>query len=287
MRLRYKLEWLGSTSVRRDLVPGRYLLGRGGASDLVFDVPGVSREHAELIVCGDRGVLVRDLGSTNGTRVDGVRIDEGAWCGDIDLSLGSVQLRLRERGGLDGMALLLESAPAPTCAPPVEAPTAAPTAALSLLRELRLAIDECRPPVPGTWPIDALNRLLQRWCQLADAAHLRLQDSAAGAVLAQAGDADHAAAEPARRTRVVAVGRRCRGGGRHPRTGRGRWRTIALGAAGGTPAVAAPAPIAPPRLAGPAELRTSDARHPGAAGARRRRSRSACCCSARPVSARS
>jgi DNA-binding NtrC family response regulator len=189
MRLRYNLEWLGSTSARRDLAPGRYLLGRGGASDLLFDVPGVSREHAELIVCGDRGVLVRDLGSTNGTRVDGVRIVEGAYCGDIDVSLGSLQLRLRERGGLDGLALLLESTPAQTSAPPVEPPTAAPTAALSLLREMRLAIDGCRPAAPGTWPTDAVNRLLQRWCELADAAHLRVQDSASGAVLAQAGAA--------------------------------------------------------------------------------------------------
>jgi two-component system NtrC family response regulator len=188
MRLRYNLEWLGSTSARRDLAPGRYLLGRGGDSDLVFDVPGVSREHAELIVCADRGVLVRDLGSTNGTRVDGVRIAEGAWCGDIDVSLGSVQLRLRERGGLDGLALMLDGAPDPTCVPPAEQPTAAPTAALSLLRELRLAINECRPAMPEPWPTAALNPLLQRWCQLAGAAQLCLQDSAAGAVLAQAGE---------------------------------------------------------------------------------------------------
>jgi DNA-binding NtrC family response regulator len=245
MRLRYNLEWLGSTSVRRDLAPGRYLLGRGGASDLVFDVPGVSREHAELIVCGDRGVLVRDLGSTNGTRVDGVRIAEGAWCGDIDVSLGSVQLRLRERGGLDGLALMLEGAPSQTSSPPVESPTAAPTAAMNLLRELRLAIDECRPSTLGTWPIDALNRLLQRWCELAGAAHLRLQHSDGSAVLAQAGApitqppsllAEHgswqlvgaAAAAGASRALAEAGGELL------------RWAMPAT-----TPTVASPAPIAP------------------------------------------
>lgn len=187
MRLRYNLEWLGSTSARRDLAPGRYLLGRGGGSNLVFDAPGVSREHAELIVCGDRGVLVRDLGSTNGTRVDGVRIGEGAFCGDIDLALGSVQLRLRERSELDHLALVLDGAQTAAEATAGDQPTAAPTAARSLVRELRLATDESRPATSGPWPGDALARLLQLWCERTECPHLRLERRDVGAVLAQAG----------------------------------------------------------------------------------------------------
>ena len=187
MRLRYNIEWLGSTSARRDLAPGRYLLGRGGSSDLVFDVPGVSREHAELVICVDRGLWVRDLGSTNGTRVDGVRIDEGAFCGDIDLALGSVQLRLRERSGLDSLALMLESTQERTEVAPGELPTAAPTAARSLLRELRQATDACRPLSAPTWPTDALAHLLQSWSELVGGGHLRLQVKSSNAVLAQTG----------------------------------------------------------------------------------------------------
>ncbi len=187
MRLRYNLEWLDSGQPRRDLAPGRYLLGRGGRSDLVFDAPGVSREHAELMICADRGLLLRDLQSTNGTRVDGQRIDEGSWCGDVDVHLGSsVQLRLRERGGLDALALALDAAPA-TVAAIDELPTAAPTAVHSLLRELRLALVECRPPAPGPWPVTALMRLLQHWCELAEATHLQLRHAEGGALLAQAG----------------------------------------------------------------------------------------------------
>jgi DNA-binding NtrC family response regulator len=187
MRLRYNIEWLGSTSARRDLAPGRYLLGRGGNSDLVFDVPGVSREHAELVICVDRGLWVRDLGSTNGTRVDGVRIDEGAFCGDIDLALGSVQLRLRERSGLDSLALMLECTRESTEVAAGELPTAAPTAARSLLRELRQAIDACRTPSAPTWPTDALAHLLQCWSKLVGGGHLRLHVKSANAVLAQTG----------------------------------------------------------------------------------------------------
>ena len=187
MRLRYNLEWLGSDSPRRDLAPGRHVLGRGGRSDLVFDVPGVSREHAELIVCGDRGLLVRDLGSTNGTRVDGVRISEGAWHGDIDLALGSVQLRLRERGGLDALALALDGNAATPVAPADGQPTAAPTAVQNQLRELRQALENARPETAGAWPVEALASLLQRWRELTEATALRLQQGDSGTVLAQAG----------------------------------------------------------------------------------------------------
>lgn len=187
MRLRYNLEWVGSPRARRDLAAGRYRLGRGGSSDLVFDVAGVSREHAELVVCADRGVWVRDLGSTNGTRVDGVRIVEGAFCGDIDLALGSVQLRLRERGELDELALALDNAQTTIEAAASNQPSAAPTAMRSLLHELRQATDECRPPAPPGWSTDSLARLLQRWSELAAVDHLRLQHRVIDAVLAQAG----------------------------------------------------------------------------------------------------
>lgn len=48
------------------------VIGRGSEADIVLDDPGVSRRHAEIRVEAG-GVLVRDLGSTNGTFVDGER----------------------------------------------------------------------------------------------------------------------------------------------------------------------------------------------------------------------
>ena len=68
------------TSVEGDqsvvVPPGRALVvGRAVTSDLpVFD-PTVSRKHAEVSVAGD-GLLVKDLGSSNGTFVNGNRITE-------------------------------------------------------------------------------------------------------------------------------------------------------------------------------------------------------------------
>jgi putative peptide zinc metalloprotease protein len=48
-------------------------LGRGDENDIVIRGPGVSRNHAEVSISGT-GVILRDLGSTNGTHVNGVDV---------------------------------------------------------------------------------------------------------------------------------------------------------------------------------------------------------------------
>lgn len=50
------------------------VLGRDGDCDVVLDDVKASRRHARLAVAPDGSVSVEDLGSTNGTYVDGVRI---------------------------------------------------------------------------------------------------------------------------------------------------------------------------------------------------------------------
>jgi adenylate cyclase len=62
----------GSPSV---LVTGgrSFLVGRSATCDLPVQDPTVSRRHAELELMG-AGVRVKDLGSTNGTYLDGVRV---------------------------------------------------------------------------------------------------------------------------------------------------------------------------------------------------------------------
>ncbi len=50
----------------------RTVLGRGTDCDIVLDDPGVSRHHAEVTLDGG-GASLRDLGSTNGSYVDGER----------------------------------------------------------------------------------------------------------------------------------------------------------------------------------------------------------------------
>src|SRR5882762_3482120 len=53
-------------------------VGRLEALEIVLDDSSVSRYHAEVRAT-DRGWRVRDLGSTNGTRLNGVRLGNGQW----------------------------------------------------------------------------------------------------------------------------------------------------------------------------------------------------------------
>ena len=53
-------------------------VGRLEALEMVLDDSSVSRYHAEVRAT-DRGWRVRDLGSTNGTRLNGVRLGNGQW----------------------------------------------------------------------------------------------------------------------------------------------------------------------------------------------------------------
>jgi adenylate cyclase len=74
---------------------GSVLVGRAATSDApVFD-PTISRRHAELQLAPG-GVLVRDLGSSNGTFLNGARLTEAtATDGDV-VTFGKVAFHVRE-----------------------------------------------------------------------------------------------------------------------------------------------------------------------------------------------
>jgi predicted component of type VI protein secretion system len=50
------------------------VIGRGGDADIILEDTGVSRHHLELRAEPDSSLLATDLGSTNGSYVDGERI---------------------------------------------------------------------------------------------------------------------------------------------------------------------------------------------------------------------
>jgi ABC-type multidrug transport system ATPase subunit/pSer/pThr/pTyr-binding forkhead associated (FHA) protein len=66
---------------------GAVTVGRDSSCDLVVEHPLVSRRHFE-IVSAATGSVVRDLGSSNGTFIDGVRIDQAALEGSTLIALG-------------------------------------------------------------------------------------------------------------------------------------------------------------------------------------------------------
>jgi len=69
-------------------------IGSSPANDVVLDDPTVSGWHCEIRVDAD-GARVRDLGSTNGTTVDGVRVSEAFLRDDSTLRLGAAAVRFR------------------------------------------------------------------------------------------------------------------------------------------------------------------------------------------------
>jgi len=70
-------------------------IGRGADADIRIDDPGVSRHHAEIVLGTD--VTIRDLGSTNGTLVNG-RMVSVAVLGEGDrIQLGTTTLTYRAR----------------------------------------------------------------------------------------------------------------------------------------------------------------------------------------------
>jgi predicted Zn finger-like uncharacterized protein len=71
----------------------RIVLGRGTESDVQLHDSEVSRKHAMLEIRGDDGVLI-DLGSTNGTYVDGVRVQRATIVSNQEFSLGTTTLML-------------------------------------------------------------------------------------------------------------------------------------------------------------------------------------------------
>jgi hypothetical protein len=69
--------WLDVDGERYPLMGAMTILGRDDSADIILDDPGISRRHSELRVTTDGPHFVstiRDLGSTNGTYVNGERI---------------------------------------------------------------------------------------------------------------------------------------------------------------------------------------------------------------------
>ncbi len=80
------------------LSTGVMTIGRGSDNDLVLGDPRVSRRHARIQVRGGRRVL-SDLGSRNGTRVNGTPVDEVAIGFGDEILLGDTRLIVDEASG--------------------------------------------------------------------------------------------------------------------------------------------------------------------------------------------
>ncbi len=103
---------LGNASVQLDASNPRVLIGRDPACGMATQEPSVSRRHAEVSFVGDT-VVIRDLGSSNGTWVDGepVAAEPQALRPGQQIFLGHIPL-LVEWPGAGGGATVLGEMPA-------------------------------------------------------------------------------------------------------------------------------------------------------------------------------
>ena len=85
----------GTKTFSRD---GELHIGAGPGNDLVIDDPQVSSHHLEIEATAEGGVRLRDLGSTNGTEVDGYRTSDIFLRGQARIQIGETSLWYAEEG---------------------------------------------------------------------------------------------------------------------------------------------------------------------------------------------
>lgn len=113
------------------------LLGREPECDIQFDSRKVSRRHCCIAQIGER-LLVRDLGSTNGIRINGVRILEGWLKSGDELTIGNQRYQVSW------------GEPAPNMRRPAPSPAPAPRPSASAPRQDvdDEVLESCDEPVP-------------------------------------------------------------------------------------------------------------------------------------------
>lgn len=79
---------------RHTLTRARSVIGRGSDADITIGDAGSSRKHVEILWDGERAMM-RDLGSTNGTKVNGDKVREAPLPTDTTITIGRTDLVFR------------------------------------------------------------------------------------------------------------------------------------------------------------------------------------------------
>ena len=100
-----------------DITVGRFpvIVGRHPLCDAWLDSLRVSRRHCTLVEI-DGQILVRDLGSSNGTRINGRRIESGWLRSGDEFTVAHLRFRVsdgRDRSGPSGGTDVETIAPSP------------------------------------------------------------------------------------------------------------------------------------------------------------------------------
>lgn len=85
---------LDVAGTRHPITAARTVIGRGSDAQVTIADAGSSRRHAEILWDGERAML-RDLGSTNGTKLDGTRVGEAPLPSESTITIGRTDLVFR------------------------------------------------------------------------------------------------------------------------------------------------------------------------------------------------
>src|SRR5262249_61524342 len=125
------------------------LLGRDPECDIQLESPKISRRHCCIAQVGE-SLVVRDLGSTNGIRINGVRVLEGYLKGGDELTIGNQRYQVR----WDALMPASGTAEQKRAAAQVGVPVHDPTAGV----QSDSVLESCEEPValaePGGVPAD-------------------------------------------------------------------------------------------------------------------------------------
>ncbi|MGI9089427.1 MAG: FHA domain-containing protein [Chthoniobacterales bacterium] len=119
----------GAGTVAHELAEDLVSLGRSPENAIVIDDPSVSSRHALLQAAGE-DYLLKDLGSTNGTRVNGQVIESVTLRGGDRVRFGKVEARFESEHAGEAQPLPVlaevESRPAEVSARPADFANASP-----------------------------------------------------------------------------------------------------------------------------------------------------------------
>ncbi|HEB65828.1 MAG TPA: FHA domain-containing protein [Chloroflexi bacterium] len=156
----YTLRITGPEGIRvQTLAPGEHSLGRQPGNDILLPNREVSRRHA-LLACTPQGCAITDLGSSNGTYLEGKKL--AAYTPypialPAHLKIGPFQLRLEAAGERAARAAALPEEAAPPKAEPAPKEATPPRAAgkgaaPKKARKSRKTAPPSRPPAPPSPP---------------------------------------------------------------------------------------------------------------------------------------
>jgi adenylate cyclase len=177
-------------SPRRAVLPaGDTVAGRSPSSDIVIDDVSVSRRHAKFTVRSD-GCTLSDLGSRNGTYVNGALVDRAELADGDRVVLGRIPLAVEysvaDRLMLSEQHTLIED-PGTIYRPIADVPSspAASDGGATAARSLRLLSEIARTLVTNRPPSEVFSQVVQLAFETcpAERAFLVLRDDATGSLV--------------------------------------------------------------------------------------------------------